>query len=146
MKTLFDASALVNLVRLEGPGSLNYLEGNYITSLTPYEVGNAIWKEAVLHERITLAEATRLIEYFSLIYKRMKTVNPSSQTLTLELAGRLGVTFYDASYITAARDNSAVLVTDDRKLLSRIKRNASLVKTILGGGVEALSLNDLLKT
>ncbi|MEB3825079.1 MAG: hypothetical protein LRS47_00235, partial [Desulfurococcales archaeon] len=69
-----------------------------------------------------------------------------SQTLTLELAGRLGVTFYDASYITAARDNSAVLVTDDRKLLSRIKRNASLVKTILGGGVEALSLNDLLKT
>ncbi|OYT49101.1 MAG: hypothetical protein B6U85_00055 [Desulfurococcales archaeon ex4484_42] len=57
MKVLLDASALLNIVRALGSEALDYIEGCYELALTPYEVGNAIWKEATLVKRITIDEA-----------------------------------------------------------------------------------------
>lgn len=39
---VFDASALLNLIRFTGSNALDYLKGNYTLTLTPYEVGNAL--------------------------------------------------------------------------------------------------------
>ena len=57
MKYLFDASALLNLVRRLGEESLKILEENYILTLMIYDVGNALWREARLSRRLTMDEA-----------------------------------------------------------------------------------------
>ena len=61
MKLVFDASALLNLIRNHGQDALEYLRGNYVLTLTPYEVGNALWKEAVLLNRVSIDEALLLL-------------------------------------------------------------------------------------
>jgi len=45
MKTrLFDASAIILLIKRHPDTASTTLEGEYILNLTPYEVGNALWK------------------------------------------------------------------------------------------------------
>ena len=61
MKYLFDASALLNLVRRLGEESLKILEENYILTLTIYEVGNALWRETRLLRRLTIDEAEEVM-------------------------------------------------------------------------------------
>ena len=48
MTLVYDSSALLNIVRLAGDRAIRYLKGNYILTLTPYEIGNALWKESIL--------------------------------------------------------------------------------------------------
>jgi len=52
MSALLDASALLNIVRSLGRDSLDYIRGCYELTLTPYEIGNAVWKEATLLKRV----------------------------------------------------------------------------------------------
>ena len=59
---LMDASAILKLVRTGKELALDLLEGNALLTLTPYEVGNALWKGAKLLGRITLEEAMELQE------------------------------------------------------------------------------------
>ena len=61
MKYLFDASALLNLVRRLREESLKILEENYILTLTIYDVGNALWREARLSRRSTMDEAEAMM-------------------------------------------------------------------------------------
>ncbi len=42
MKVLFDASALLNIVRYLGAKALDHIKGCYELSLTPYEIGNVL--------------------------------------------------------------------------------------------------------
>jgi predicted nucleic acid-binding protein len=60
--SLFDASALLNLVRKRGKNTLKLLKGNYILTLTFYEVGNALWKEVLLTRCIDISEANKVLE------------------------------------------------------------------------------------
>ena len=53
MRRVFDASALLNIIRLLGSEALPYLRGNNILTLALYEVGNALWKEATLLGKIS---------------------------------------------------------------------------------------------
>ena len=79
MRLVFDASALLNIVRMLGPRALDYLRGGYILALTPYEVGNALWKEATLIKRITLDEALTLLESLERVYEVMSIVSPATR-------------------------------------------------------------------
>ena len=45
MKLLFDASALLNIIRLRKQDAYRLLKGNLTLSLTRYEVGNALWSK-----------------------------------------------------------------------------------------------------
>ncbi|MGB9760141.1 MAG: hypothetical protein ACPLZG_09980, partial [Thermoproteota archaeon] len=38
------------------------LKGNYILTLTSYEVGNALWKEALSARNIDISEANKILE------------------------------------------------------------------------------------
>lgn len=44
MKLLFDASAILNTVKLLGQNAVKVFRENYTIRLALYEVGNAIWK------------------------------------------------------------------------------------------------------
>ena len=141
MKPLFDASALLNIIRQHGSGALDLVEGGYILTLTPYEIGNVIWKEAVLLNRINTDEAAKLLDQVSVVYNYMKTVVPRDQEKTLQVAAALRVTYYDASYITSASELNTILVTDDGKLLKIIEEKEAKLSRILGKTLDAITSN-----
>ena len=139
MKPLFDASALLNIIREHGSKALDLTEGGYILTLTPYEIGNAIWKEAVLLNRIKLDEAKELLKQVSILYKYMKIIAPADQEKTLHTAAALRITYYDASYITVASELNTILVTDDNKLVKTLQKKEAKLNKILGKTPDTLT-------
>ncbi len=141
MRALFDASALINLVRDRKDGCLDLLEGGAILSLTPYEVGNALWKEVHLKGNLNPEEARYLQETFELLFGRMEVIKPSAWREVLDLAVRAGITFYDAAYVAAAMERDLPLVTDDERLVKRIKGGGLLKEK--GRAVKILPSNEI---
>ena len=139
MKPLFDASALLNIIREHGSEALDIIEGGYLLTLTPYEIGNAIWKEAVLLNRIKVEEAKELLKQVSTIYKYMKIIDPGDQEKTLHIAAALRITYYDASYITAASELNTILVTDDSKLIKTLEKKEAKLNKILGKTLDTIT-------
>ena len=146
MKPLFDASALLNIIRALGAEALKYIFNGYILDLTLYEVGNALWKEATLLKRISFDEALTLLRLVeSAVNKAMIVVTPHDKSLALRLAHELNITYYDSSYIVSASELDVILVTDDRKLRERILENQSLLAKVLGKGVKVYSTAEFIK-
>ncbi len=145
MKLVFDASALLNIIRSGGPDALRYLKGNYILTLTLYEVGNALWKEAALLKRISISEALLLLDLITRICRVMCIAAPRDSSLALRLACELKLTYYDSSYIVAAYELDAELVTDDERLRRKISVERSLLSKILGGEVVLRSTGELVE-
>jgi len=142
MSVLLDASALLNIVRSLGPDALNYIKGCYELAITPYEIGNAIWKEATLLGRLTIDEALTLLNLISLIHRHLNIVNPRNTVAVLKLAYELRITYYDASYVVAANELGLPLVTDDTKLRKRLESSMDVVAEMLGKKVEVLSSSE----
>ena len=65
-------------------------------TLTPYEVGNVIWREATLLNRISIDEALSIISSIDSIYRVMNMVVSKDNQLVLELAYKLRLTYYDS--------------------------------------------------
>jgi len=145
MKLVFDASALLNLVRSAGSSAFNYLKGNYILSLTLYEIGNALWRETTLLKRIPVSEALSLLESISNIRKIMDTINPRNNLLVLKLAHELRITYYDSSYIIASYELNAGLVTDDEKLRKKILLGEKTLIKVLGRKISVYSTRELFR-
>ena len=142
MSALLDASALLNIVRSLGRDSLDYIRGCYELTLTPYEIGNAVWKEATLLKRLTINEALTLLNLISLIHRYLNMVYPQNVSAVLRLAFRLKITYYDASYVIASSELNVPLITDDTTLRNRIKSHRNVVKQILGKEVNVLSSDE----
>jgi len=131
MNLVFDSSSIfAAILRNE----VEKLVGNQTLEVARYELGNALWKQAKrnrdgLTERgleqlaQVVTDALNLLDVAS-VESREKEV--------LELAIRLGLTFYDASYVYLASRSGATLVTEDLKLLDRAR-----------GAVKVLRLCDL---
>ena len=122
MKYLFDASALLNLVRRLGEESLKILEENYILTLTIYEVGNALWRETRLLRRLTIDEAEAIMRAIITLIKFMQVIELQDPIEVLRISNEIEITFYDAAYVVAALRRGLILVTDDRRLVARMER------------------------
>ena len=143
MRVLFDASALLNIIRALGEKALSYIKDCYELSLTPYEIGNALWKETTLLKRLSMSEALTLLNILSILREKyLVTINPQNHATILRLAHVLRLTYYDAAYVVAASEHEAVLVTDDTKLRESMIQHRDIVKRILGANVEVLSSNE----
>lgn len=112
---LLDASALLNFM-LSKDDTLESLKACSILDLTVYEVGNAVWRLARVQKKITERQACDLLEYFTLIRRGLLVRRIDDIEYAKRISMESGLTFYDASYIAAAKSNSLVLVTDDRLL------------------------------
>jgi predicted nucleic acid-binding protein len=143
---IFDASALLNIIRSLGSDSFNYLKGNYILTLTPYEIGNALWRESTLLKRISNEEAFKILNLISSSYKILNMVSPKDMLLVLKLAQALRVTYYDSSYLVASKELNADLVTDDENLSKRVLEKEELVISMLGRKVRIFSTKELIHT
>ena len=117
---LFDASALVNLVK---KGRVKPLARGATIELALYESLNAVWKEYRLLGRIDEETALRFVDVISSVFSVIEVLSVKSlERGIFELAARDGLTVYDASYLYAAMKNGYTLVTDDRELRSRASR------------------------
>ena len=132
MKRLFDTSALLNIIRMLGDASLSYIRNSYTLSLTPYEIGNALWKETMLLRKISLEEAMQLLDAIEFLLRYLYIIEPRNKRLVLEIAHRLKITYYDASYVVSAHELEAELVTDDDVLRRRIEESREVLRKILG--------------
>ena len=145
MRFIFDSSALLNIVRVLGADALGYLRGNYVLTLTFYEVGNALWKEATLLGRITAEEAATLLNLLSNTCRMLNIVAPKDPLKALKLACALKITCYDSAYVTVAYERNATLVTDDSVLREKILENEEVVAKVLGGKVNVISTDELVR-
>jgi len=126
MSLLFDASSVIQLVRqFEEEKALRLLRGNCILDLTKYEVGNALWKEHLLHQAIGAGELREFLELFRSLIHHIKTLSIDADQLprVAELAVRERLTFHDASYVAAAKIHKLTLVTEDRDLARSASRH-----------------------
>ena len=118
MPSLFDASALANLIIKRGQRALELTKGNFALDLTGYEVGNALWRLCLLEKRISHEEADGFLSTVSDFLNLLQIISfaelDSKRILSLAISKRL--TFYDASYIVAAETKRITLVTDDEDL------------------------------
>ena len=143
MKYLFDASALLNLVRRLGEESLKILEENYILTLTIYEVGNALWRETKLLKRLTIDEAEEVMRAIITLIKFMQVIEPQDPIEVLRISNEIETTFYDAAYVATALRRGLILVTDDRRLAARIERYRDMILKEYGGELHVIRSTEL---
>lgn len=130
---LIDASSILYLLKNRSE-MLRQSRGFLIIPLTIYEIGNALRTEAYLRKTIDPRTAETLLKIITPILHSMGISESGGDDLvnTLSLAGKCGLTFYDASYLYTAKKESCTLVTEDGKLAKAASRE----------GVEVLSAAD----
>ena len=128
MSYLFDASAILKTIK---EGKIEVLAGNYTTELARYELGNALWKERMLHKKIDGEELYRLIKTIKDTLKLLNILNIECyEEKIVTLAEKLNLTFYDASYVYLSKEKKLTLVTEDNNLINKAKNYTKIIKTI----------------
>ncbi|RLE56899.1 MAG: toxin VapC [Candidatus Methanomethylicota archaeon] len=132
MSYIFDAGALLNLIRKAGSNAIEIVKENYILDLTLYEIGNVLWKEAILLKRISLEEALKTISFIENLRKILIAKSLSDEDLlpkVLKISLQQKITYYNAAYITIAQNQKLTLITDDSKLIKTAKKLGVKTKT-----------------
>lgn len=145
MKYLFDASALLNLIKGAGRKALPILRGNAVLTLTLFEVGNALWKDA-LTKKINPEEAEATLRAVRGAMRLMAVVEPADAITVLRTASRVGITFYDASYAVAALEKGLTFVTDDEKLKRKLEGATECFAETFGRKLEIVETASLLSS
>jgi predicted nucleic acid-binding protein len=120
-KLVIDASVLVKWIRQEkedhlpqAESILNDLKENrvslYAPELAKYEVGNVLVKR-----KLSLADARVSLATLSAIPIRYIAETRETSLRSYEIADNLGITYYDAAYISLTEAIGGILVTDNVK-------------------------------
>ncbi len=123
--SLFDASAIVNLLISQGGRIIDIVTGNWTLDLTVYEVGNAVWKLNTIKSKITSAEADNLLRnLLDIVADRIRLISSSEidHLSTIRIAREEKLSYYDATYLSIAMTRNLLLVTDDRRLYNSAKK------------------------
>jgi len=121
---LFDSSAIINLC---GEKEIEKLLGGWTLNLAFYELGNAVWKQVHVYEAITGDEANTVLDPLTEVFRKLKKPEAEDAFEILKIALKENLSFYDASYVQAAKENGLTFVTDDEQLYKVSKK---YVKTI----------------
>jgi predicted nucleic acid-binding protein len=113
-----DTSALYPLLL---SGKAFNLEQCAVSSLTEYELGNVLWKEAK-KKKINVKDT---VQTFSDVLLELKKLSINSIGDVLTIAIERNLTFYDASYVSIAEKEGLTLVTEDAELLKKCKSATS---------------------
>ena len=130
MKALFDSSAIFRAVK---ENKIEFLAGNYTLELARYELGNIIWKDCVLHAKVSEQEAKMMAKTINRILNLMDLIEiAGSEDEILDTAIKLKITFYDASYAYFAKAKDLRLITEDTQLIKNITSttNATTLESI----------------
>jgi predicted nucleic acid-binding protein len=114
-KYLIDTSALYPILVSGVPFNA---EECAVSSLTEYEIGNALWRE---NQQKKLKDPTRIATIFSEAIRPLRKMEIDSLANVLAVAIERHLTFYDASYAYMAEKENMRLVTQDADLLKKCK-------------------------
>jgi predicted nucleic acid-binding protein len=124
MKALFDSSAIFRVVK---ENKIEFLAGNYTLEQARYELGNIIWKDCVLHAKISEQEAKMIEKTINHILNLMDLIEiAGSEEEILDTAIKLKITFYDASYAYFAKAKDLKLITENARLIKKITPTKTL--------------------
>lgn len=124
MGYLFDANAIFLGYKR---GLEDIIAEGYTISLAVFEIGNTIWKEVFVYKSISIKEALEILEALSDLLELMTIININMlEKEILKIASKLGITYYDASYVYSAWRRNLVFVTEDKKLIRAIKNRMKL--------------------
>ena len=132
---ILDSSAIARILLTRKGDALRQLGDRCSLDLARYEIGNVLWKEAVLFGSMTGEEAASNVEYVAKILDEMRVLGPGTPEEakeTMELAVEHGLTYYDAAYVYRAK-GMPPLVTEDRQLIEKA----------VSAGVEAITVEEL---
>lgn len=130
-KYLFDTSALYPFIMelLKGKISFDFLSNVYILDLTVYEIGNVLWKDNKISNKIK--DPVETMENFLNIIKKFNLISKIDYVKVLKIAIERDLTFYDSAYVYVAEENNLTLITYDEELLGKTK-NAKKLDEIIG--------------
>ncbi len=133
---LFDSNVIYKLIRDAPEKAFEKITEGTTIYLAYYELGNALWRECRLLNRISIDEAEKSLDLMYAMLTRMQVAkgNGEKGNETLEIAHKFNLTFYDSSYLVHAKNNTKILVTDDTRL-------AKVAESL---GVETLSSDKLI--
>ncbi|MBS7636269.1 type II toxin-antitoxin system VapC family toxin [Candidatus Bathyarchaeota archaeon] len=118
MKYLFDSSAVFKAIK---ENKIEILVGNYTLELARYELGNILWKNFAFQAKATDEEIKILAKIVKQILNTMEIIQIScNEEEILQVAAKLKITFYDASYAYYANTKGLTLITEDSQLLRKI--------------------------
>ncbi|MEQ9715400.1 MAG: type II toxin-antitoxin system VapC family toxin [Candidatus Asgardarchaeia archaeon] len=141
---LFDASSILNIVKNLKEEALDVLENNYTINLAYYEIGNAIWKDVHIFKSYTLDDGVYLLNIIYNLLEYMHIIDTTNYyDEILNVAERLSITFYDASYLVSAFKRCLLLVTDDMRILNAIKTNKNFLEKKYSKCVNVMSSKDI---
>ena len=123
---LFDSSAIINLCRAR---HLDLLINGRTLWLAYYEIGNAVWKQTVLQDKISVSEGEIVVNALSSVFHSMQKLPEEDAKEVFRMGVETGLTFYDAAFLVAAKINQLILVTDDAKLAKIAKKYVPTVST-----------------
>ena len=109
---LLDASAIFNLFQ---SGKYSVLIAGATIALARYEIGNILWKNNKIRNRISKREAIESGAVLFELIDSMEQAVPSPDSV-LRLSLEEGLTFYDSSYLISAIESGYDFITDDVKL------------------------------
>lgn len=114
MNRVFDASSIFEVAK---GGDSSPLVDGYALTLTPYELGNILSKHAALTHRLTTGEAEEMRRVLNKMLQIMFLYSSEEiEEEILNTAMETHLSYYDASYIHAAKELKAELVTEDTRL------------------------------
>lgn len=87
------------------------------SELAKYELGNVF----LLSKSLTIPEAKTTLSSFYTLPLKFHNQTKELALITFKIAKEANVTFYDASFLALAKQENAVLVTDNPKHQSKIK-------------------------
>ena len=118
MRYVFDSSAIFRAIK---ENKIEVLVGGCTLELARYEMGNILWKNYTLQAKVTEQELRSLAKLIKQILNIMeiKQINCNEEEI-LDIATKMKITFYDASYVHYAKTRELTLITEDGELLKRI--------------------------
>ena len=125
MNYLLDASSLLFFIRsTNDERKMSVIKESKVLDLTYYEIGNAVWKESSLIKSLSGANLEKVVEALNYCFAYMESISLAPVDLAgiLEIARKEKLTFYNSSYLYAAKKNNLTLVTEDEKLARASKR------------------------
>jgi len=126
MSYLVDSSSIFRAIK---ENRIEILAGNCTLELARYELGNILWKEHTLRQRITAEELERLIKLVKNVLNLMQVLTIGChEEKILDTATKLKLTFYDASYLRYAKENKLTLVTEDSALIDKADQHVKALK------------------
>lgn len=118
MRYVFDSSAIFRAIK---ENEIEVLVGNCTLELARYEMGNILWKNYTLQAKATEQELKSLAKLIKQTLNIMEIVQVNcSEEEILDIATKMKITFYDASYVYYAKTKELTLITEDGELLKRI--------------------------